>query len=107
MEIEVMKTLSDRTNHLFQRRKWAQARKLLEKEKEKDPKSHWVLTQLAVTYYEQRKYAKALQLLLRSRKILPDCPLTLWNLAGTLDALGKHAHAITTRAGKARNGPRR
>jgi tetratricopeptide (TPR) repeat protein len=26
--------------------------------------------------------------------IVPDCPLALWNLAGTLDALGKPAEAI-------------
>ena len=35
-----------------------------------------------------------MQLFLTSREIVADCPLTLWNLAGTFDALKKHAQAI-------------
>jgi tetratricopeptide (TPR) repeat protein len=53
-----------------------------------------VLTQLGVTFYEQKRYEEALQLFLASLEIVPDCPLTLWNLAGTLDSLGKHTHAM-------------
>jgi tetratricopeptide (TPR) repeat protein len=85
---------SDKIDRLFQHCKWEKARQLLEAERKKDPQDHWLLTQLAVTFYEQRQYAKALRLLLASRKIVGDCPLTLWNLAGTLDALGKRANAI-------------
>ena len=33
-------------------------------------------------------------LVILSEAIVPDCPLTLWNLAGTLDALGKYVDAI-------------
>jgi tetratricopeptide (TPR) repeat protein len=87
--------LNNTINDLFERGEWDKARRLLEKEREKDPQSHWLLTQLGVTFYEQRKYEKALQLFLDSRKIVDDCPLTLWNLAGTLDALGKHAGAVS------------
>ncbi|MBW3595674.1 MAG: tetratricopeptide repeat protein [Planctomycetes bacterium] len=86
--------MSERINTLFEKEKWEQARKLLEAAREKTPKSHWVLTQLAVTYYEERRYAEALRLLLESRRLVPDCPLTLWNLAGTLDAIGKHRDAV-------------
>jgi tetratricopeptide (TPR) repeat protein len=81
-------------NALIQRGEWDEARRLLIREQDKDPTNHWVLTQLGVTFYEQRRYEEALELFLSSRKIVPDCPLTLWNLAGTFDALGKHAKAI-------------
>ncbi len=88
------KKLNDAVNDLFEREKWDEARRLLERERKKDPESHWVLTQLGVTYYEQRRYEEALELFLASREIVPDCPLTLWNLAGALDALGKSAGAV-------------
>jgi tetratricopeptide (TPR) repeat protein len=49
---------------------------------------------LGVTYYEERKYKQALALFQASREIVDDCPLTLWNLAGTLDAIGRHSEAL-------------
>ena len=47
-----------------------------------------------MTFYEQRRYEEALELFLASCDIVPDCPLTLWNVAGALDALGKSAQAV-------------
>jgi len=85
---------SKRIDALFRREAWAEARALLEKELAKAPDNHWLLTQLAVTLYEQRKYAAALPMLEASRQIVPDCPLTLWNLAGALAALGRDAEAV-------------
>ena len=79
---------------LLQKSEWAQARALLERERDKEPDNHWVLTQLGVTYYEQGRYDDALELFAESLPIVPDCPLTLWNIAGTLDALGRHAEAV-------------
>ena len=87
-------TFSDKINRLFRENEWDEACELLEAERAKDPESHWVLTQLGVTYYEQRRYKEALRLFLKSKAIVPDCPLTLWNLAGVHDALGKHRAAI-------------
>ena len=84
------KTITD----LFRREEWERARELLEKEREKNPKSHWILTQLGVTLYEQRAYRKALEFFLASYRILPDCPLTLWNLAGAFDAMGECSKAM-------------
>jgi tetratricopeptide (TPR) repeat protein len=81
-------------NDLVIAERWPEARKLIEKALKAEPESHWLLTQLAETYYEERNYKKALEVLLRSREIVPDCPLTLWHLAGTLDALGYHGGAI-------------
>jgi tetratricopeptide (TPR) repeat protein len=85
--------LADAIHDLFRRGEWETARRRLERERAKDPDNHWLLTQLGVTFYEQRRYAEALPLFLASLKIVPDCPLTLWNLAGTLDALGQYAEA--------------
>ena len=84
----------DRIDQLIQDERWQEARALIEKALKKEPDSHWLLTQLGETFYEQRQYKKALKVLLKSRDIVPDCPLTLWHLAGTLDALGFHAEAL-------------
>ena len=86
--------LNGKIDDLFERGEWHKARELLEKQRAKEPDNHWVLTQLGVTFYEQRRYAEALELFLASLRIVPDCPLTLWNLAGALDALGKSAAAV-------------
>jgi tetratricopeptide (TPR) repeat protein len=85
---------SQEIDDLIDREEWGNARALIEKELAKAPNDHWLLTQLAETYYEQRRYKKALELLLKSRAIGSDCPLTLWHLAGTLDALEYHTGAI-------------
>lgn len=85
---------SDMIYRLFQKEDWVAARRLLQRDLNEDPDNHWLLTQLGVSFYEERQYKKALKLLLKSQAIMPDCPLTLWNLAGALDALGKHAAAV-------------
>src|SRR5438094_233377 len=79
----------DKIGALLQRGAWEDARKLLERERERNPEDHWLLTQLGVTFYEQQHHDQALPLFQASLQIVPDCPLTLWNLAGTLDAIGK------------------
>jgi tetratricopeptide (TPR) repeat protein len=86
--------LNGKIDDLFERSEWDKARKLLENERAKEPDNQWVLTQLGVTFYEQQRYQEALELFLASRRIVPDCPLTLWNLAGALDALGQSAAAV-------------
>lgn len=79
---------------LIANEQWVKARALIEKELKRAPDSHWLLTQLGETYYEQRQYKKALGLFLKSLEIVADCPLTLWHLAGTLDALGYYTEAL-------------
>jgi tetratricopeptide (TPR) repeat protein len=79
---------------LIDAERWVEARALIKEALQKEPRSHWLLTQLGETYYEQQHYKKALKLLLQSRDILPDCPLTLWHLANTLDALAYPAGAL-------------
>lgn len=73
---------------------WGAALRVIETELASDPDNHWLRTQLGVTHYEQRDYREALTQLLMSLDIVPDCPLTLWHVAGTLDALGKPAEAV-------------
>ena len=86
--------LSNRIDHLFKGCEWEKARRLLATERNKEPENHWLLTQLGVTFYEQRRYEEALTLFVESRQIVADCPLTLWNLAGTLDAIADYPKAI-------------
>jgi tetratricopeptide (TPR) repeat protein len=87
-------SIGSQIDDLMQSEQWEKARALITKELEKEPDSHWLLTQLGATYYEQRRYKKALGLLLKSLDIVADCPLTLWHLAGTLDALEYPAGAL-------------
>ena len=95
-----MAAAQDRANveTLLRQEKWAAARALIKQELAADPDNHWLLTQLGSTFYEQRRYREALEPLLAARAVVPDCPLALWHLAGTLDALGKprEASAIYT-----------
>jgi len=89
-----LSSIGTQIDGLIANEQWVKARALIEKELKHEPDSHWLLTQLGETYYEQRQYQKALGLLLKSLEIVADCPLTLWHLAGTLDALGYHTGAL-------------
>ncbi len=88
-------TAAERINGRIEREDWAGARRLIEHELEKSPRDHWLLAQLSTTYYEERKYNLALKIILKARAEMPNCPLVLWNYAGTLDALGQKQKAIT------------
>jgi|ERR1017187_2192746 tetratricopeptide (TPR) repeat protein len=86
--------LSDQVNSLFEKERWSEARKLLEVELKQSPRSHWVLDRLSVTYYEQKDYQKALTLIKKAFDLAPQCPLALWDYAGTCAALGQTQKAI-------------
>lgn len=88
--IKKIPTLDD----LLEAGEWELARQRLERELGYDPLNHWLLTQIGVTYYECKQYRKSLTWFMKAYKIVPDCPLTLWNIAGALDALRKHALAV-------------
>ena len=87
-------SLSDQINSLFEKEKWAEARKLLEEERKRTPQSHWVLDRLSVTYYEEKDYQKAMTLIKKAFAIAPRCPLVLWDYAGACAALGHAEEAI-------------
>jgi tetratricopeptide (TPR) repeat protein len=73
---------------------WQGARKLIRAALRKKPNSHWLVTRLGLTYYEERKYKKALVYEEQALALAPHCPLVLWDYAGTLDMLGQTKQAI-------------
>lgn len=86
-------TFSEQINDLFEREKWTEARRLLERRCKAEPLNHWLLTRLGTTYYEQEKYKKALEFSLQAYKAAPTCLLVLWDLASTYEMLGEDAKA--------------
>jgi tetratricopeptide (TPR) repeat protein len=73
---------------------WAAARMLIQRELINAPADHWLLSRLALTYYEQRNYRRALHLDARALQIAPYCPLAIWGYAGSLDMLGRDKEAL-------------
>jgi len=73
---------------------WAKARSLIQSALRKEPNSHWLLTRLALTYYEEREYEKALRYSQKALLLQPNCPLALWDCAGALSMLGRHREAM-------------
>ena len=79
----------------IKRSDWPRARSLVRAALRKEPDSHWLITRLSLTYYEEREYERSLVLLQRAYKIAPSCPLVLWDLAGTFDMLERYQEAIS------------
>jgi tetratricopeptide (TPR) repeat protein len=73
---------------------WPGARVLIERELAQRPDGHWLLSRLALTYYEQFDYARALEIESQARTLAPDCPLVLWGYAGTLEMLHRPQEAL-------------
>lgn len=73
---------------------WPRARRLVRAALRRKPQSHWLITRLALTYYEQRRYEEALRLERRALRLAPSCPLVLWDYAGTLQMLDRDREAI-------------
>jgi tetratricopeptide (TPR) repeat protein len=55
---------------------------------------HWYLTHISTAYYEKRKYKIALEWDKKAIEANNNCPLVLWNYAGTLFQLGHVEEAI-------------
>lgn len=81
-------------NAAFAKDDWQGARKLIAKELETDPENHWLLDRLSSAYYEEKNYRKALELIEKAHRIDPDCPLVLWDLAGTIFTMGNTRGAL-------------
>jgi len=73
---------------------WDQARQLIEVALVDEPDSHWLLTRLGLTYYEQYDYQRALEIEERAFALAPNCPLILWDYAGSLDMLDRPQEAL-------------
>jgi tetratricopeptide (TPR) repeat protein len=93
------KIVGAKINHFLDRDSWARARQLIEPEMAKisplDFSRHWLLTRLSTTYYEEKRYEEALEIAKQAEQIAPDCPLVLWDLAGTYSMLNDNAIAIS------------
>ena len=79
---------------LIRAERWAGARGLIKKRLKKEPTNHWLLARLGLTYYEQRQYDEALAYEEEALRIEPNCPLALWDYAGSLQMLGRHREAL-------------
>ena len=86
--------VENRINEFIYSENWPEARKLIRAEQIISPNSHWLMTRLSSTYYEERKYKMALIVSKRALKLDPRCPLVLWDYACVLDMLGKEKVAI-------------
>ncbi|MBR4252698.1 MAG: hypothetical protein IKQ15_10455 [Kiritimatiellae bacterium] len=84
----------DTIEALVEKEDWENARKAILEELETNPDSHYLVTRLALTYYEQRQYETALHYSQESMKLAPRCPLVLWNYAGALEQTGHECEAI-------------
>jgi tetratricopeptide (TPR) repeat protein len=73
---------------------WTEARKILFQLLNKEPDSHWLLTSISSTYYEDKKYKMALRYSTKALKIKSRCPLALMDHATALDMLGRETEAI-------------
>ena len=79
---------------LIDSEEWTAARREINAALKKHPDDHWLLTRLGLTYYEQHRYQKALEIEEKALKISPECPLVLWDYAGTLQMLDQHKKSI-------------
>lgn len=73
---------------------WLAARRVLETGLQSNPKDHWMRSRLGVTYYETGDYSTALVHTKQAVALAPTCPIVLWDHAGTLQQLGRHAQAV-------------
>jgi tetratricopeptide (TPR) repeat protein len=78
----------------IEREDWKGARKLIKTAQRRRPDDLWLIARLALTYYEEHDYERALINGQRAYGIAPRCPLVMWDMAGTLDMLGRQRDAI-------------
>src|SRR5262249_44573504 len=89
-----MQSTSEAINENLYKKNWVKARSLIRRELKRNPKSHWLLTRLGSTFYEEHSYRKSLRIAQQAYKLAPRCPLVLWDYAGSLDMIGRHKTAI-------------
>ena len=85
---------TDKIEALIEADDWKTARKAIITALRKTPDSHWLLSRLALTHYEEFDYKKALKRDEQALRLAPNCPLALWGYAGSLEMLGREREAI-------------
>ena len=92
---------------LVRAERWSEARRAITVELRSDPENHWLVSRLALTFYEQHRYKEALRHSERALMLAPRCPLSLWDYAGTLQMLGRDTEAVNVYRGLIRRGSQR
>jgi len=93
-------------NYLMNER-WQEARHILKRELKKNPNSHWLLTRIGTTYYQENKYKKALDYIEHAYEIDKYCPLVRWELAGVHEMLGHNTKAVILYKGIIKQGTKK
>ena len=60
----------------------------------KEPKSHWLLTRLGTTYWQEGKNDLATKYIKQALKIQPSCPLALWDYGSALSSARRERAAL-------------
>ena len=79
---------------LIEANDWLAASRAIRMALHSDRQNHWLLTSLALTYYEEKDYRRALEYDLVALAEAPTCPLVLWNYAGTLQMIDQRQEAL-------------
>ncbi len=86
--------MSKEIEEAIRQEKWKEARALIRSKLKQFPEDHWLITRLGSTYYEQRQYKHSLRYAEKALSLAPNCPLVLWDYAGSLDMLQRPKEAI-------------
>jgi tetratricopeptide (TPR) repeat protein len=86
--------MTSKIERLIRAEDWPAARLAVRAKLRSCPRDHWLLTRLGLTYYEERRYKQALKYSLRALEEVPNCPLALWDYAGSLEMLGQTEEAL-------------
>jgi tetratricopeptide (TPR) repeat protein len=84
----------DKIEALIEADNWKGARKAIIAALRTQPQSHWLISRLALTHYEELEYEKALELDQQALALAPGCPLALWGYAGSLEMLSRAHEAL-------------
>src|SRR5580698_9318353 len=86
--------MTSKIERLIRAEDWPAARLAVRAKLRSCPRDHWLLTRLGLTYYEERRYKQALKYSLRALEEVPNCPLALWDYAGSLEMLDQTEEAL-------------
>jgi tetratricopeptide (TPR) repeat protein len=85
--------MASKIERLIEAEDWPAARRAIRAELRSDPKNHWLLTRLELTYYEEKDYQQALACERRALAEAPKCPL----VCGTTPDLFRYSVGAKTR----------
>lgn len=73
--------------------KWTELREYLFKWLKEEPDEHWLLIQIAETYYMEHCHKEALEYAEKAWRLAPRCPQAIWEYAESLVSLEKNEEA--------------